>query len=214
MIPAQDDLFRNESDAIGLDESFATAKRIPLDATSWIEVVPGWMSGSRLLFASLSAAVPWQQHDRVLFDRTFREPRLTAAYPSMNNLPDSALLEAARVLSNQCGVTYDGLWLNLYRNGQDSTAWHRDWPSCRRPECIVPVLTLGATRRFLIKPRRGGSSVAFRPRSGDLILMGGRAQADWVHCVPKEPGIEEARISVNFQSSEQGTPPRPRVGPF
>ncbi len=101
------------------------------------------------------------------------------------------------------GVVYDSLWMNLYRHGQDSTSWHRDHPSCRQPECIVPVLTLGATRRFLIKPRKGGRSIAFKPGSGDLVVMGGRSQQDWVHCVPKDPGIAEARISVNFQSSAQ-----------
>jgi alkylated DNA repair dioxygenase AlkB len=100
---------------------------------------------------------------------------------------------------------YDSLWLNFYRNGQDSTGWHRDRFSCRRPECIVPVLTLGAQRRFLIKPRAGGASIAFKPGSGDLVVMGGRSQEDWVHSVPKDPGITEPRISINFQSSVQAT---------
>ena len=74
-----------------------------------------------------------------------------------------------------------------------------------RFECMVPVLTLGATRRFLIKPRNAGRSITFKPGSGDLIVMGGRSQQDWVHCVPKEPGMIEARISVNFQNSAQAS---------
>lgn len=93
--------------------------------------------------------------------------------------------------------------VNLYRNGSDSTGRHRDRFSCRRPECIVPVLTLGATRRFQLKPRAGGASLSFSPNSGDLIVMGGRCQQDWVHGVPKLPEVLEPRISVNFQSSTQ-----------
>jgi alkylated DNA repair dioxygenase AlkB len=65
------------------------------------------------------------------------------------------------------------------------------------------VLTLGATRRFLIKPRAGGNSIAFKPGSGDLVVMCGRSQEDWVHSVPKDPRVAERRISLNFQSSEQ-----------
>lgn len=200
---AQDDLFSSDTSSIGFDTSFATVKRIALDASSWVEVVPGWMSGSRLLLERLGTAVPWRQRDRQLFDQIFREPRLTAEYRSLHQVPEQALDDAARALSQHYGVVYDSLWLNLYRDGADSTGWHRDRFSCRRPDCIVPVLTLGATRRFLIKPRNGGPSVGFRPGSGDLIVMGGRAQEDWVHSVPKEPGVAERRVSINFQSSVQ-----------
>jgi alkylated DNA repair dioxygenase AlkB len=200
---SQEDLFSNEEASIAFDTSFATAKRIALDARSWVEVVPGWMSGSRILLERLATVVPWRQHDRRLFDQTFREPRMTAEYRSMRNVPEKALNDAARALSQHYSVAYDSLWLNLYRDGEDSTGWHRDRFSCRRPECIVPVLTLGATRRFLIKPRDGGASVAFKPGSGDLIVMGGRSQEDWVHSVPKDPGVAERRVSLNFQSSMQ-----------
>jgi alkylated DNA repair dioxygenase AlkB len=186
-----------------LDRAFTTAKRTALDAGSWVELVPVWLRGAELLLELLAAAVPWQQHYRRMFDQTFLEPRLTAQYQSLRNLPHRALFDAASALSDRYGVKYDNLWLNLYRNGRDSTSWHRDRFSCRRPECIVPVLTLGAARRFLLKPRDGGSSIGFEPHSGDLVVMGGRCQEDWVHCVPKgDPGIG-MRISINFQSSEQ-----------
>jgi alkylated DNA repair dioxygenase AlkB len=197
------DLFASETFELAIDSSFATAKRVALDAHSWIETVPGWISGSHLLSDRLITAVPWEQHDRRIFEQTFREPRLTAEYKTLRDVPEKALIEAARALSEHYGVVYDNLWLNLYRDGQDSTGWHRDRFSCQRPDCIVPVLTLGATRRFLIKPRAGGRSIAFKPGSGDLIVMGGRAQEDWVHSVPKDPGITERRISINFQSSVQ-----------
>ena len=95
-------------------------------------------------------------------------------------------------------------------DGQDSTAWHGDRISCRRESCTVPVLTLGATRRFLIKPRTSGASLALRPAAGDLIVMGGRCQHDWVHAVPKAADVLGARISINFQSSEQSRSGRAR----
>ena|SRR5689334_23174419 len=199
---AQEDLFAGVS-PFAIDTSFATAKRTPLDAASWVELVPCWISGSRTLFDHLATAVPWRQHDRVLFEQTFREPRLTAEYRNLRDVPDKALVAAANALSDHYGVPYDSLWLNFYRDGQDSTGWHRDRFSCRRPECIVPVLTLGATRRFLLKPRAGGASIGFKPGSGDLIVMGGRCQGEWLHGVPKDPSISEPRISVNFQSSQQ-----------
>ncbi len=202
--PAQGNLFTSRGE-IAADATFATAARTVLDARSWVELVPAWLSGADGLFERLAAAVPWKEHYRRLFDRTFLEPRLTAEYPDARAAPEP-LAALASLLSTHYRVRYDGLWLNLYRDGRDSTGWHRDRFSCRRPDCIVPVLTLGATRRFLLKPRLGGSSIGFSPRSGDLVVMGGRCQRDWVHGVPKAPGAREARISVNFQSSAQARP--------
>jgi alkylated DNA repair dioxygenase AlkB len=201
-ISMQADLFASGGD-LAIDATFGTATRTVLDTHSWIEVVPGWLSGSDKLFALLATAVPWKQHHRRLFDQNFLEPRLTAEYHDIRTVPHQPLVDLAAALSRHYGVTYDGLWLNLYRDGCDSTGWHRDRFSCRRPDCVVPVLTLGAKRRFLMKPRTGGSSIVFAPRSGDLIVMGGRCQQDWVHGVPKMPGLLEPRLSVNFQSAAQ-----------
>lgn len=199
----QEDLFASDATTVCVDTSFSTAKRIALDATSWLEVVPGWMSGSRTLFDCLAAEASWSQRDRRLFEQTFQEPRLTAEYRCVDSVPHSGLVDAVRAVSQQYGVKYDGLWLNLYRRGSDSTGFHRDRLAIRASSSVVPVLTLGATRRFVIKPRNGGPSTTLRPTSGDLLVMGGRCQEDWVHGVPKEPGIAEPRMSVNFQSSAQ-----------
>jgi alkylated DNA repair dioxygenase AlkB len=198
----QPDLFASRSE-VTVDADFGGGQRIQLDAGSWVEVFPGWLSGANTLFGRLADEVPWQEHHRWVYRQKFLEPRLTAEYRRLADVPHAALVTAAGALSEHYGVPYDNLWLNLYRSGADSTGWHRDRFSCRRPECIVPVLTLGATRRFLLKPRDGGPSLVVRPSAGDLVVMGGRCQEDWVHSVPKAPDTLGARISVNFQSSEQ-----------
>jgi alkylated DNA repair dioxygenase AlkB len=199
---SQADLFEIQGQ-LAIDASFATAKRLTLDEHSWVDVVPGWISGPAPLFDSLKMLVPWAQHHRQIFEQTFLEPRLTAEYRNLRDVPHPALVDAAAALSSHYGVVYDNLWLNFYRDGQDSTGWHRDRFSCRLPQCVVPVLTLGVKRQFLLKPRGGGRSIGFTPASGDLIVMGGRCQENWVHGVPKTPGMVEPRISVNFQSSVQ-----------
>ncbi len=70
----------------------------------------------------------------------------------------------------------------------DETSWLEHYP----------VLSLGATRRFLIRPRDGGASVGVQPADGDLVVMGGRAQVDWRHCVPKRATAAGPRASINF----------------
>jgi alkylated DNA repair dioxygenase AlkB len=198
-------------DEMTVDTTFSTAHRIQLDETSWVEHVPGWLTGSELLLAALVASARWEQRDRWMVNRMVVEPRLTAEYTDLADAPELMLKVAAAALSNHHGVPYDGLWMNYYRDHRDSTGWHGDWPTCKRPECVVPVLSLGAVRRFLLKPRLGGRSIALAPMSGDLVVMGGRCQRDWRHSVPKQSTPAGARVSVNFSSRLQATPlPRQR----
>jgi alkylated DNA repair dioxygenase AlkB len=177
---------------------FSSARRIALDRTSWIEHIPNWLGRPAALFAELMDTAPWLQRDRWMYTRTVIEPRLTADYPDVDEVPLDALRGIAAALSQQYGVRYRSLWVNLYRDQHDSTAWHGDNIGRLQAESIVPVLTLGASRRFLIRPAQGGRTWTFRPASGDLIVMGGRAQRDWRHCVPKESTPSAPRISINF----------------
>lgn len=192
-----------ERSVLSIDRSFMTARRVQLDAASWVEHVPGWLSGSDSLFRELVSIPQWEQRDRFIVDRLVREPRLTAEYRDLPAAPIPLLREIADALSQQYGVVYDGLWMNLYRSHRDSTSWHADKPPARAPTSIVPVLSFGATRRFLIRPREGGSSRVWRPEAGDLIVMGGKCQRDWVHSVPKETQPAGPRVSLNFSSRSQ-----------
>lgn len=188
-----------------LNDVLDTAQRHQLDDTSWVELIPGLVTGGPLLNALLTD-VPWQQRQRWIYNQKVDEPRLTAEYADISEAPNDTLRALATRLSSHYGVPYDGVWLNQYRDERDSTGWHGDWSTCKRTECVVPVLTLGATRRFLLKPRTGGRSTVFTPTDGDLIVMGGRCQRDWRHSVPKQTRPSGVRISVNFQSTWQMSP--------
>src|SRR5579859_999360 len=156
---------------------FSRARHIALDSRSWIEHIPGWFSQPDALFLELIESAPWLQRDRWMYTRTVIEPRLTADFPDVRTVPHAALRDIVAALSEHYGVRYRSLWVNLYRDHHDSTAWHGDNIGRVQPESIVPVLTLGASRRFLIRPADGGGQTwTFRPASGDLIVMGGRAQ--------------------------------------
>jgi alkylated DNA repair dioxygenase AlkB len=198
-VPYQVGLFDDVPTTI--DESFNGAVRLHLDATSWIEHVPGWISGSERLFHDLLRSAPWQQRTRWMYTQDVTEPRLTAEYPKVAMAPHSIMEEITASLALRYASSYRSLWMNLYRDHHDSTAWHGDRIGKVTPDCIVPVLSLGATRRFLIRPLEGGKSVTFQPASGDLLVMGGRCQVDWRHAVPKQATPSGPRVSINFKPS-------------
>lgn len=185
-----------------VSRSFDHGRRVELGGGSWVEHFPGWLTETAELFTTLAALPSWEQRSRWMFTQTVEEPRLTAEIAPLSAAP-AALVVVGDALSRHYGVRYDSVWMNLYRDEHDSTAWHADRPVNRAQGAIVPVLSMGATRRFLIRRQDGGPSTRFTVEAGDLIVMGGRCQRDWVHCVPKETQPRGPRISVNFGSSEQ-----------
>jgi alkylated DNA repair dioxygenase AlkB len=191
---------------LGLDETFASARRRDLDATSWVEYVPGWISGNEKLMQSVVASSEFTQRKRWMFTQYVDEPRLTGECLDVAAHAEPFLAKIVAALSARYGATYDSIWMNLYRDERDGTSWHGD-PSLQRGTAIVPVLSLGATRRFLLRSRSGGRSIIIAPSGGDLVVMGGRCQVDWQHCVPKQSRAAGMRVSLNFQSSFQTTGP-------
>jgi alkylated DNA repair dioxygenase AlkB len=203
--PHQPTLFDDEdvTQAPAIDASaFEAATDHRLDEHSWITHVPGFLTGHHQLVEELAALDVWEQRQRWMFDRRVDEPRLTGEYVDLSVAP-GLLVGLAATLSERLEVPYDRIWMNWYRNHQDGTGWHADRPVNKAPSAIVPVLSLGAPRRFLVRPMGGGPSTVFTPAGGDLIIMRGRCQRDWQHCVPKQKTPAGARMSLNFSSVTQ-----------
>jgi len=183
-----------------VDASFAGLERALLDDDSWVDYCPGWVAGSDAAFEELLAAVPWGQRRRWMYDRQVDEPRLT----SWRRIEDDArleaplLAEARRALAAHYGVVFDSVGLNLYRDGSDSVAWHRDRIPEEVVDPVVALVSLGAARTFLVRPRGGGRSRSFKLGHGDLLVTGGQTQRRFEHSVPKL-ARSGPRISVAFR---------------
>jgi alkylated DNA repair dioxygenase AlkB len=120
---------------------------------------------------------------------------------SVETMP-APLREIATVLSDRYGVDFDSVWVNLYRDGEDSVAWHGDRNARVLTNPLVVTVSLGARRRFLLRPK-GTTRVAHQlePGGGDLVVMGGACQHDWEHTVPKTRRPVGPRMSVTIRHS-------------
>ena len=174
------------------------ASRRFLGAGAWVDTVPGVVSGADVLFDSILAAAPWAAHDRPMYDRIVREPRLTTR---RWDDPPPLVRSLASMLSAHYGLDLGVVSANLYRDGSDSVAWHGDRIGRVRQETVVAILSLGAPRRFLLRPKGGGGpSVRYLPLAGELLVMGGTCQRTWEHTVPKCASAGP-RISVMFREA-------------
>jgi alkylated DNA repair dioxygenase AlkB len=184
-----------------VDETFGSAERIQLDEHSWIDHVRGWLSGDVELMRYLMAGADWEQRSRWMYDRRVQEPRLTAEYPVIAEAPHPVLHYVTEALSAHYEINYTRLWMNWYRDNQDGTSWHADHNAEKLEQAVIPVLSLGAGRRFLIKANAGGRSTIVEAHGGDLVVMGGRCQRDFKHSVPKQKTVTGPRVSLNFSGS-------------
>ena len=103
-----------------------------------------------------------------------------------------------RALSDRYEIEFRAIGANWYRDGRDSVAWHGDRVARTLPEATIAIVSLGGPRRFLLRPKGGGSSVKLELGSGDLLAMGGSCQRTWQHSVPKVTRAAP-RISLTFR---------------
>lgn len=182
-------------DPVGVDDTFATSTRHELGAGAWIDDVPGWLSGADEVFGHLVQHAPWQAHERIMWDRRVDEPRLSTR--GWVDPPDPVPAMAAAL-----GAHYDldltAVSANLYRDGDDSVAWHGDVAGRYRATTVVAIVSLGAPRHFLVRPSGGGASRRFTPAHGDLLVMGGTCQHTFEHAVPKAASAQ-SRIALMFR---------------
>src|SRR3954447_9002680 len=179
-----------------IDERFAGAVRSELAGGAWIEHVPGWLRGADSLFDVVVDRVAWHSEMVRMWDKQVQTPRLHGSLPPDDRPP--IVDEMRAMLSARYGQEFLTVGANLYRDGRDSVAWHGDRVARTLAEAVVAIVSLGGVRRFLLRPRGGGSSVRLDLASGDLLVMGGSCQCTWQHSVPKVAHAEP-RVSITFR---------------
>ena len=177
------------------------ARRTCLDAGAWIDVLPGWVRGSDLLFDRLLRDVPWYGEQRQMYERVVRVPRMLCWYDEGHPLPDRLLTQARESLNAHYGAEpFRTAGLCLYRDGRDSVAWHGDTIGRGRYEdTMVAIVSFGSPRPLLLRPRGGALTHRFALGHGDLVVMGGSCQRTWEHAIPKTARAVGPRISVQFR---------------
>ena len=80
--------------------------------------------------------------------------------------------------------------------------WHRDNEPELGQDPVIVSVSLGAGRRFSLRPRHKSnqSTLQFELGCGDLLVMYGRTQSDWEHSLMKTSKSIGPRINLTFRS--------------
>ena len=179
--------------------------------------------------AKLTFDSPWQQEEIWMFGRLVKQPRLTAWYglglsaKSRYTKAITATSWTAELLAIKNEVelvlqtNFNSCLVNLYRDGNDRMGLHRDNEACLGQDPIIASLSLGASRRFILRGNPSDDSptvsnqkrsivkgkysqkITFDLHSGDLLVMGKGVQRDWYHEVPASKKVSTPRINLTFR---------------
>ena len=202
MGPLQGDLFAQGQPAVNAS---AAVEHLELDGRSWIETATRWLHGGDELLEQLAGDLRWTRAERPMYGQIVEEPRLGAHLRLRSGGVPAVIDEMAAALGDRYRCRFNSVWVNYYRGGRDSVAWHSDRIGVDPANAVVAIVSLGGPRRFLLKPAGGGRSRSFTLASGDLLVMGGSCQQDWEHSIPKVASAPP-RMSVTFRrtASQRG----------
>ena len=195
--------------AMGGPVTAATEDRVELRDGGWIRYWPRFLSQPKAdrLFGWLRREVSWEQ----LRNRLWTFPRLTAfaadpgvvyRYSGVTHTGAGwapALADVRRRIERTTGAQFNGVLLNLYRDGRDSMGRHADAEPELGVNPFVASLSLGAVRCFVLRHEASGEKRVFELAHGSLLLMGGTLQHHWTHELPKTAGPVGERINLTFR---------------
>lgn len=179
-----------------------------------VRLYPGWLDPSRAtrLFSELHSTLPWESGELRLHGKRVPIPRRFVWFGDQDRAYTySGKLHAARPLppvlqrlreqlSAEIKRPFNSVLCNLYRTGQDSVALHSDDETELGLEPCIASLSLGASRRFLMRHKEDKSArLQLELHAGDLLVMAGPCQQHWQHGIPKTARKVGPRINLTFR---------------
>ncbi|KAG6044566.1 hypothetical protein E4U17_000509 [Claviceps sp. LM77 group G4] len=136
--------------------------------------------------------------------------------------PMPQCLDALRLSTEAAtGCLFNFCLVNYYASGADSISFHSDDERFLGAEPAIASFSLGARRDFLMKHKpiasdgggggggtggaqggEGKTTLKLGLGSGDMILMRGMTQSNWLHSIPKRTGKNQedgGRINITFR---------------
>jgi alkylated DNA repair dioxygenase AlkB len=179
-----------------------------------VTFAPCWLEAAQAdrLLDGLREAIAWENHRIRLFGREHASPRLSCwigdpgteyRYSGALFMPHPwpLLLRPVRErLRAELDVDFNSVLANRYRDGRDCMGWHSDSEPELGEAPVIASLSLGASRRFVLKHRRDPEQkLAIDLPQGSLLVMAGATQRNYRHALPRTAKPVGERINLTFR---------------
>lgn len=169
---------------------------------------------SEQLFTYLIENCDFQQKTVNIDNRTSKVPRLIKwygpyvyAYSGIihpaQELPE-ILQELALKITNylktyNVDATFNSVLINYYRDGKDKIGMHGDDERQLGQYPVIASVSLGTDRIFKMRHNETKEKRFFTLSSGQLFIMKGNTQNEWMHGIDPEPD-KGVRINLTFRN--------------
>ena len=202
------------------------ARRFSLADGGDLLLYEGWLEprAATELFVGLRDEIGWRQERIRIRGREYMQPRLVAwfgdpeasyTYSGLKLSPEpwpSRLASLRARVERDAEATFNSVLCNLYRHGSDSMGMHADDERELGSNPVIASVSLGATRRFVLRHTKDARErLDLDLPGGSLLVMTGTTQHFWRHGVPKQRAIGASRINLTFRRIFPS--PRARASP-
>lgn len=178
----------------------------------FLEKMPLRLPAQEIL-AQLIRETGWRAESINVWGKRHLQPRLIAWYGDANAaysysgmalapLPWTALLAELRdAVEIATACKFNSVLLNYYRNQNDSIGLHSDDEAELGNAPVIASLSFGETRTFTLKHKfhKAMKPVKLRLDDGNLLVMAGATQRNWLHGINKQTRPCGPRVSLTFR---------------
>lgn len=189
--------------------------RLPLNCT--IDYIPGFLSQAEAecLFQEFAqnyrigdCRIRYDMHGE-LFESDFgkitvmdKDLFAQGAFPSAiygtTMVWPRSLLEIKAGVEARVGRSFQFCVCIYYPDGRSGVDFHSD-PPAFGDTTVIPSLSLGEEREFLLKEIENGAVYSMELASGSLLVMGEHCQDRYQHCLPINERYKRPRINMTFR---------------
>lgn len=177
-----------------------------------IQYIPDFINKEKSdkYFHELYENVKWEERVATIYGKQYKIPRLqqwygtkSYTYSGMNLSPLPFIYpidELKKLVDDACGVSFNSVLVNLYRDGNDTVGYHADNEPELGEQPLIASLSFGVERDFLLKKKSDRSIMTLKLKPGSLLVMFGDSQKDYLHSIPRRKNITNPRINLTFRN--------------
>jgi len=181
-----------------------------------LEYIPNFLTSksSNTLHKIFRNSIKWKNDNFKIMGKNYKVSRKVALYGDKNIFYKYSgskkvaipWTENLIILKNKIEkiskTNYNSVLLNEYDDGEVYMGWHSDNERELGINPTIASVSLGSSRDFLFKHKfdKALKKVKINLSNGSLLIMKGRTQHLWNHCLPKRRMVHEGRINLTFRN--------------